>query len=151
MPVATSPGVPTSLSAEPATLARQADVLPVDGNSRETRVAFSWPSAANGRPIGFVEVASGVNQGRRYPIFNSQVRLGAAGDNDIALEGDDFISAHHALIRVENQLLYVTDVDSRNGCELNGLRFRNKTYELRPGDSLVIGRTPLIISAANAA
>jgi Inner membrane component of T3SS, cytoplasmic domain/von Willebrand factor type A domain len=150
MPAATSPGVPTALSAGAATLVRQSDALPVDGYPRETRVAFSWPSAADGRPIGFVEVGSGMNQGKRYPISNSQIRVGAAADNDIALEADDFVSAHHALIRVENQLLYVTDVDSRNGCELNGLRFRNKTYELRPGDSLVIGRTPLLISAANA-
>jgi pSer/pThr/pTyr-binding forkhead associated (FHA) protein len=84
-------------------------------------------------------------------MINSQVRIGAESTNDIVLHGDEFVSGHHAVIRAENNCLYVTDTQSRNGCELNGQRFRSRTRDLRPNDALVIGRTTLTIKADDGA
>ncbi|MEM6567570.1 MAG: trypsin-like peptidase domain-containing protein [Planctomycetota bacterium] len=52
----------------------------------------------------------------------ARLTLGRSPDNDVALEGDSFpsVSGHHARIELEDGVLQVVDLDSRNGTLVNG-------------------------------
>lgn len=56
------------------------------------------------------------------------------------------VSRRHALIRQEEQRLYLEDLGSTNGTRLNGGALRpGEAYELRDGDLIELGETRLLI------
>ncbi|MCX6392126.1 MAG: FHA domain-containing protein [Actinobacteria bacterium] len=59
------------------------------------------------------------------------------------LEGDGFVSARHALVRVRGTSTSVVDLGSTNGTFVNGERIAIET-RLSPGDEVAVGSTRMI-------
>ncbi|MGJ7506613.1 FHA domain-containing protein [Variovorax sp. GT1P44] len=118
-------------------------VPPPGGNvpRRPTLIAYRWPLPGERRTIAIVNGLTGVAQGVRYLVTASPTRIGAAPENDLILNGDDFISGRHLALKAEANALYVTDLGSRNGSELNGVSFTGATRSVSPGDVVTLGRS----------
>jgi diguanylate cyclase (GGDEF)-like protein len=56
---------------------------------------------------------------------------------------DDGISRQHARVRCEGDLIFVEDMESRNGTYVNGRRIKDPT-PLHDGDKIQIGRTTVV-------
>lgn len=59
------------------------------------------------------------------------------------LEGDGFVSARHAIVRVRGTSTSVVDLGSTNGTFVNGERIAIET-RLSPGDEVAVGSTRMI-------
>jgi hypothetical protein len=61
-----------------------------------------------------------VNQDRTFPILGEKaVKIGRSDDNDIVLKGDRRISAHHAELSLDDGVIWIKDLGSKNGTVLN--------------------------------
>ncbi|MGH3052751.1 MAG: FHA domain-containing protein [Gaiellaceae bacterium] len=70
------------------------------------------------------------------------ISIGRAEDNDVALEGDEFASSHHARVESNREGVWVLDLNSTNGTFVNGSRLDGRR-RLREGDVVQIGETEL--------
>ena len=76
--------------------------------------------------------------GRRLPVPSSGLQIGRLADNDIPI-ADNAVSRHHAEIKPVQGGYWIVDLDSRNGTQLNGERFRGESRWLANGDTVQIG------------
>lgn len=67
--------------------------------------------------------------------------IGRASDCTLRVE-DEWLSRHHAVLRVETDKVAIRDAGSRNGVIVNGIRIRSAHY-LQPGDRIRLGRHEL--------
>jgi pSer/pThr/pTyr-binding forkhead associated (FHA) protein len=67
--------------------------------------------------------------------------IGRASDCTLRIE-DEWLSRHHAVLRVETDKVAIRDAGSRNGVIVNGVRIRSAHY-LQPGDRIRLGRHEL--------
>ena len=145
-PVVNPPPAPPPFAAPGPTIigVTQAPVDPPAAPSdRRTVVSFRWPLPGDGRVVAILHVTAGPAAGRHIEISAAKVTIGSATSNDVALAIDGFISSHHAVLRAEANGLYLVDLGSTNGTELNGVRFKDSTRALSPGDHFTLGRTTL--------
>jgi hypothetical protein len=70
------------------------------------------------------------------------LRIGRGADNDLAIDGDEYASSHHARFEPRRDGVYVEDVGSTNGTFVNGIRL-TRERRLAPGDVVRIGETDL--------
>lgn len=116
---------------------------------RDTMVSFRWPLPGDGRTVAVLRVASGTLRGRRLAVTRASTSIGSAPDNDLVIEGDDYVSGRHAAVRAEAGALYIVDLGSANGTELHGARFKNGTRSLSPNDRFTVGRTAIEVNVAD--
>jgi len=92
----------------------------------------------------FILVYSDSNQSeRRFDLdVNRSYRLGTKPDNDIVLEHED-VSRHHAIIRVQDGALHITDLNSKNGTFVNGAPVADASF--RCGDLLGLSSARLVL------
>jgi len=69
------------------------------------------------------------------------ITVGRELDNDIVLN-DIKISRHHLKITIDENMVRIEDLGSRNGTFINGQRLSGATY-LKAGDKVDLGGTPL--------
>lgn len=106
-----------------------------------TAVGHAWQQPAPGRPVAILRGIAGTGRGQMISIDKALFRIGCDPDNDLVLVGDDYASGAHALLRFEAGALYVEDLGSTNGSQLNGGTFKSATRSLAPGDELRFGHT----------
>ena len=96
------------------------------------------------RELGRLTVleSSVLNEGDIYPIEATTLTIGRNGDNNLALEGDEYASGRHARFDARRDGIYVDDVGSTNGTFVNGIRLTGRR-RLVPGDVIKIGETEL--------
>jgi hypothetical protein len=70
------------------------------------------------------------------------VTFGREGDNDVVLDGDDYVSGHHARVVVRDGARYVEDLGSTNGTHVAGHALVAE-HRLRVGDEVRVGETEL--------
>jgi FHA domain-containing protein len=75
-------------------------------------------------------------------LDSTPVTIGRAGDNDLAIDADEFASVHHAKIEPRRDGVWVTDLDSTNGTFVNGVKV-TRPRKLSPGDVIRVGETDL--------
>lgn len=80
--------------------------------------------------------------GETCAIDSRPLTIGRGAQNDIALGGDTFASAHHARVEPRRDGVWVEDVGSTNGTYVNGARL-SKPRRLVPGDVIRVGSTDL--------
>ena len=80
--------------------------------------------------------------GTNFELDSAPLTLGRAGQNDIALDGDEFASARHAIVEPRRDGVWVEDDGSTNGTFVNGVRLTSPR-RLAPGDVVRIGETDL--------
>jgi sigma-B regulation protein RsbU (phosphoserine phosphatase) len=85
---------------------------------------------------------------KRLSLTKERLSIGRSRESDIFLP-DQFLSRHHAEIRVGPQGHYLADLGSKNGTLLNDVKIEVETL-LREGDVIKIGDHALVFSAMDA-
>jgi hypothetical protein len=83
-----------------------------------------------------------LEKGEVYTLDSHAVRVGRGGDNDLPVDGDEYVSSHHARFEPRRDGVYLEDVGSTNGTFVNGIRL-TRERRLVPGDVVRIGETDL--------
>ena len=83
-----------------------------------------------------------LDEGETVTIDLHALRVGRASDNDLAIDGDEYASSHHARFEPRRDGVYVEDTGSTNGTFVNGIRL-TRERRLAPGDVVRIGETDL--------
>ena len=94
-----------------------------------------------------LEVLSGPLDGKTW-TFESEITIGrddSVAEACIAL--DRYVSRKHAHLRVDGDLLHLTDLESRNGTKVNGEAVSGGA-DLGMGVPFVVGRTVLRVTRA---
>lgn len=69
-------------------------------------------------------------------------RVGAKDDNDLVIPTND-VSRHHAILRVGDGTFHITDLNSKNGTFVNGIRISDAT--VRCGDLISLSSARLVV------
>jgi hypothetical protein len=106
--------------------------------------AASVPTPAHDGPPPRLVVArsSALEDGSELEVGPVAITVGRAGDNALALDGDEFASAHHARVESARDGVWLIDLNSTNGTFVNGERVDGRR-RLRDGDAVQIGDTEL--------
>ena len=75
--------------------------------------------------------------GDPIPLLKKELLVGRRENCDIVLRFAN-VSAHHCQLFVKSGYWYVRDMQSRNGCKINGMRVQEKRID--PGDSLAVAK-----------
>ena len=95
------------------------------------------------RPGRLVVLTSPVLElGEEYELNSAALTVGRGGQNDVALENDEFASARHVRVEPRRDGVWVNDLGSTNGTFVNGIRVARER-RLAPGDVVRIGETDL--------
>ena len=85
-------------------------------------------------------VTEGPAKGKRYTPTEAGLKLGRASSCDIAIV-DPALSRNHCLFELRDEAVWVTDLASANGTEVNGEEVTEK--ELAVGDKVAVGDSVL--------
>ena len=77
-------------------------------------------------------------------LVETEFRIGADSRNHLVL-ADDGVSDNHAVIQVEGPHVYLSDLKSYKGTQVNGQPVRER-FQLRPGDKITIGTVEFELS-----
>jgi hypothetical protein len=95
------------------------------------------------RPGRLVVVGGNVlERGEQYELDSAALTVGRSGENDIAIDGDEFASARHVRIEPRRDGVWVHDLGSTNGTHVNGVRI-DRPRKLVTGDVIRVGETEL--------
>lgn len=130
------PAVPAGPGVRPA-------AQPAVASAAPTRATAAAPST--GPPA--VRVVEGPDHAGASFSVDREITVGRAAGADIALPGDSFTSSRHARLWVDAGRLWVEDLGSTNGTQVNGQAISAATG-LRPGDRVQVGRTVLEVAAS---
>ena len=83
-----------------------------------------------------------LEQGDEYPVDSAPLTIGRSGQNDVAIDGDEFASARHVRFEPRRDGVWVQDLGSTNGTYVNGVRIEG-AQRLAPGDVIRVGETDL--------
>lgn len=81
--------------------------------------------------------------GAAVVLDQPEILLGRDPSAAAVLDGDGFVSARHAIIRMRGGTPMIADLGSTNGTYVNGERIAAETT-LRPGDTVAIGSTRMV-------
>ena len=97
-----------------------------------------------------LEVSRG-GQSREYTLDKEMIFIGRGPENDIVLI-DKYVSGRHAKLQWTKGYLYLVDLNSTNGTELNGSRLdKDVPYTFKTGDVIGIGDFTLTLHARKTA
>ena len=78
----------------------------------------------------------GVAATRQFSLLAKQTTIGRASTNDVVLDSMQ-VSRHHALVTLDGPFVTLSDLGSRNGVFVNGVKVRSQV--LVGGDEVSIG------------
>lgn len=90
-----------------------------------------------------LEAVEGPLQGQQFPVLSLPIRVGRGEEAGIALDADLNVSRKHAEIYEWNGMLWIRDLGSMHGIQVNGAKINDQA--LNPGDRITIGGTVLIL------
>jgi FHA domain-containing protein len=99
---------------------------------------------AGGRLI--VEDSPVLDKGDAFTVDSAPLTVGRSGQNDVAVDGDEFASARHVRFEPRRDGVWVQDLGSTNGTYVNGVRI-DGARRLAPGDVVRVGETDLRFDA----
>ena len=89
-----------------------------------------------GETLTVLEFISGKYEGHEFPLDGEAFVAGRSTEADLVL-ADDAVSRKHARFYARRGRMWVRDLGSRNGTQINGKSVKH--HCLRPGDRIVIG------------
>jgi FHA domain-containing protein len=95
---------------------------------------------AGGRLV--VEESPVLDEGEEFSVDSAPLTVGRGGQNDVAIDGDEFASARHVRFEPRRDGVWVQDLGSTNGTYVNGVRI-DGARRLAPGDVVRVGETDL--------
>ena len=107
----------------------------------ETRGRFPLPRRRAKGAWTFVVMEPREERGHRFTLA-SVLTIGRDPDCDIAMPDDQFMSGRHAKLEVRPDGAWLVDLNSTNGCLVNGRRIQGER-QLRAGDRVQTGNTVL--------
>jgi hypothetical protein len=96
--------------------------------------------AVGGRLV--VQESPVLEKGDEFEVDSAPLTVGRGGQNDIAIDGDEFASARHVRFEPRRDGVWVYDLGSTNGTYVNGVRISD-ARKLAPGDVVRVGETDL--------
>jgi pSer/pThr/pTyr-binding forkhead associated (FHA) protein len=88
-----------------------------------------------------VFIMNGPEKGRSIPFEASTVSLGRGTENTIQVR-DKSISRKHLRIEMRGEKCFITDMGSKNGTFIDGIRMKPETeYEVQEGMPIAVGKT----------
>jgi hypothetical protein len=102
--------------------------------------AVAAPRQVTGRLV--VEKSASLAVAEEFELDSAQMTIGRGGQNDIALDGDEFASARHARFEPRRDGVWLQDLGSTNGTYVNGTRI-DRPRRLSSGDVVRVGETDL--------
>jgi 3',5'-cyclic-nucleotide phosphodiesterase len=91
---------------------------------------------------------NGPDKGRSFEVDEEAIFIGRAPENEIHIK-DKSVSRKHVKIVKRGEKYYVTDLSSKNGTFIDGMRVTSgKEYEIREGMPIAVGNTFLSIGKA---
>jgi pSer/pThr/pTyr-binding forkhead associated (FHA) protein len=100
----------------------------------------SAPQFHSGRLV--VLKSPALDEGSVFELDSAALTFGRGGQNDVAIEADEFASARHARFEPRRDGVWVQDRGSTNGTYVNGARV-DRPRRLAPGDVVRVGETDL--------
>lgn len=94
-----------------------------------------------------ITIQQGASRGATWALTEGIYRLGRAADCDIVIAGDSAISRNQCELCIENGTLRLRRLSDRSVTLLNG-DVVTREAPIRPGDTLTVGFTTLLISSA---
>ena len=93
-------------------------------------------------------IMNGPDKGRTFEVDDEAIFVGRAPDNEIHVN-DKSVSRKHLKIVKRGEKYYVTDLGSKNGTFIDGMRITGgKEYEVREGMPIAAGKTFLSVGKA---
>lgn len=89
-----------------------------------------------------VEQSPSIEPGIEFELDSLSLTIGRGGQNDVALDSDEFASARHARLEPRRDGVWVHDLGSTNGTYVNGARVA-RPRRLEDGDVVRVGGTEL--------
>lgn len=83
-----------------------------------------------------------LEEGEELALDSSALTVGRGHENDVRIDGDDFVSSTHAKFSPRQDGVWIEDTGSTNGTYLNGIRL-TRARKLAQGDVVRIGETDL--------
>jgi pSer/pThr/pTyr-binding forkhead associated (FHA) protein len=106
----------------------------------------SLPAVAPAGARLVVQESSVLEEGNEFELDSAPITVGRGGQNDVALEGDEFASSRHVRFEPRGDGVWVQDLGSTNGTYVNGIRIGG-ARRLAPGDVVRVGETDLRFEA----
>ena len=95
-----------------------------------------------------IYIMNGPDKGRSFEVDEEAIFIGRAPENEIHVK-DKSVSRKHVKIVKRGEKYYVTDLSSKNGTFIDGMRVTSgKEYEIREGMPIAVGNTFLSIGKA---
>ena len=99
------------------------------------------PLPGSGKQLKFTVIRGGLQKPLQVELFDRLV-IGRSSDCDIVLDNDKEVSRAHCELSLDQGLIHLTDLGSKNGTLVNGIPITGR-YKLKNDDILLIGRTEL--------
>ncbi len=100
----------------------------------------SRPGPRTGRLV--VVKSPDLDEGEDFELNSAGLTIGRGGQNDIAIDTDEYASARHARFEPRQDGVWVQDLGSTNGTYLNGAKL-DHPRRLTEGDIVRVGETDL--------
>jgi pSer/pThr/pTyr-binding forkhead associated (FHA) protein len=111
------------------------------------KIPFSFPDQG-ARDMPKIYIMNGPDKGRSFEVDEESIFIGRAPDNEIHVS-DKSVSRKHLKIVKRGEKYYVTDLGSKNGTFIDGIRITGgKEYEVREGMPIAAGKTFLSVGKA---
>ena len=95
-----------------------------------------------------IYIMNGPDKGRSFEVDEEAIFIGRAPENEIHVN-DKSVSRKHVKIVKRGEKYYVTDLSSKNGTFIDGMRVASgKEYEIREGMPIAVGKTFVSIGKA---
>ncbi len=114
---------------------------------RKTQIRTPFVAPADGRPAAVLKGIEGALEDSAYGIEEDPFWIGSDESNQLQIDGDDYVSGHHACIRFHEGSLLLYDNGSTNGTFLNEERLEGTPRPLARGDRVRCGRATFVILA----
>lgn len=92
-------------------------------------------------------VTAGPFEGQRFPVTEAGIRLGRSSSCEISIP-DPSLSRNQCLFELREGVVYVTDLASANGTEVNGEILGSSSRPLKAGDRVRAGDSELVLVGA---
>ena len=86
------------------------------------------------------------NPGRSWPVRGGMVSIGAARQNIVVIDDDEYVSGEHARIECSGSRMTLVDLQSHNGTFVNDELLRGAARLVHPGDRIRFGHSLFEVS-----
>jgi pSer/pThr/pTyr-binding forkhead associated (FHA) protein len=126
------------------TVSRDARAQPAQESFIMLPAAAAATPPASGRLV--VQESPALDEGDEIAIDSAPLTVGRGGQNDLAIDGDEFASSRHVRFEPRPDGIWVQDLGSTNGTYVNGIRI-DGARRLASGDVVRVGETDLRFEA----